>query len=49
MGVPIRLHATPGEAATPPPLLGQHTDSVLRSVLGLGKADVGRLRKAGAL
>ena len=49
LGVPIRLHATPGKAATPPPLLGQHTDAVLRSVLGLGKADVNRLRKAGAL
>jgi formyl-CoA transferase len=49
LGVPIRLHATPGKAAMPPPLLGQHTDAVLRSVLGLGKADVNRLRKAGAL
>ena len=49
LGVPIRLHATPGKTTTPPPLLGQHTESVLRSVLGLGKADVGRLRKAGAL
>ena len=31
MGVPVRLHATPGEPTTPPPLLGQHTESVLRS------------------
>jgi len=49
LGVPIKLHATPGKAATPPPLLGQHTNAVLRSVLGLGKADINRLRNAGAL
>jgi formyl-CoA transferase len=49
LGVPIKLHATPGKAATPPPLLGQHTNEVLRSVLGFGKADVTRLRNAGAL
>jgi len=49
LGVPIKLHATPGKAATPPPLLGEHTNAVLRSVLGLGKADVKRLRNAGAL
>jgi crotonobetainyl-CoA:carnitine CoA-transferase CaiB-like acyl-CoA transferase len=49
MGVPIRLHATPGAAAEPPPLLGQHTESVLRSVLGLSRRAVADLRTAGAL
>jgi len=49
LGVPVRLHGTPGKAATAPPLLGQHTDRVLRSVLGVGKAEVGRLRKSGVV
>jgi crotonobetainyl-CoA:carnitine CoA-transferase CaiB-like acyl-CoA transferase len=49
MGVPIRLHATPGKAATAAPMLGQHTDAVLKSVLGLTRADVARLRAAGAV
>ena len=46
-----RSVCTPRRArpTTPPPLLGQHTERVLRSVLGLGKAEVNRLRKAGAL
>jgi crotonobetainyl-CoA:carnitine CoA-transferase CaiB-like acyl-CoA transferase len=44
MGVPIRLHATPGSAVTPPPLLGQHTDRVLKTVLGLDKRAIARLR-----
>ena len=49
MGVPIRLHATPGRAVVPPPLLGQHTESVLRQLLGLRKAEVARLRAAGVV
>jgi crotonobetainyl-CoA:carnitine CoA-transferase CaiB-like acyl-CoA transferase len=47
LGVPVRLHATPGRAATAPPLLGQHTERVLRGVLGLKRSDVARLRAAG--
>jgi crotonobetainyl-CoA:carnitine CoA-transferase CaiB-like acyl-CoA transferase len=31
---PMKLSATPAGAALPPPLLGQHTDEVLREVLG---------------
>ncbi len=49
LGVPVRLHATPGKATTPPPLLGQHTERVLRSVLGLEQGGGRRLRKAGVL
>ncbi len=49
LGVPVRLHATPGKATTPPPLLGQHTERVLTRVLGVKKAEVARLRKAGVL
>jgi crotonobetainyl-CoA:carnitine CoA-transferase CaiB-like acyl-CoA transferase len=49
MGVPIRLHGTPGRATAAPPVLGQHTAAVLRSVLGLGARDVARLRAAGAI
>jgi crotonobetainyl-CoA:carnitine CoA-transferase CaiB-like acyl-CoA transferase len=49
MGVPIRLHGTPGAVRTAPPLLGQHTEAVLRRVLGLRGAQIARLRRAGAL
>jgi len=49
MGVPIRLHATPGRARTAAPVLGRDTDAVLTRVLGLRRADVQRLRKAGVL
>jgi crotonobetainyl-CoA:carnitine CoA-transferase CaiB-like acyl-CoA transferase len=49
MGVPIRLHDSPGAAADPPPLLGQHTDDILTGLLRLPKARVDELRAAGVV
>jgi len=49
LGVPIRLHGTPGKATAAPPLLGEHTDRVLSRVLGMGKAEATRLRKSGVV
>jgi crotonobetainyl-CoA:carnitine CoA-transferase CaiB-like acyl-CoA transferase len=49
LGVPIRLHATPGAADTPPPLLGQHTDEILRTVLKLQPAAIAKLRREGVI
>jgi crotonobetainyl-CoA:carnitine CoA-transferase CaiB-like acyl-CoA transferase len=31
-GVPVKLSETPGEAGVAPPLLGQHTDEILREI-----------------
>jgi formyl-CoA transferase len=49
MGVPIRLHGTPGRATRAAPVLGADTDAVLTRVLGLRRAEVTRLRKAGVV
>jgi crotonobetainyl-CoA:carnitine CoA-transferase CaiB-like acyl-CoA transferase len=49
LGVPIRLHATPGAAKIPPPLLGQHTDEILRTMLGLKSAAIDKLRHDGVI
>jgi formyl-CoA transferase/CoA:oxalate CoA-transferase len=49
VGAPVRLSATPGSVRTPSPTLGQHTDEVLREVLGLSDAELAALRSAGAL
>jgi crotonobetainyl-CoA:carnitine CoA-transferase CaiB-like acyl-CoA transferase len=49
MGVPLRLGATPGAVAGPPPRLGQHTAGVLRRMLGLTPTAVARLREAGVV
>lgn len=43
-GVPVKLSDTPGAVRTPPPLLGEHTDEVLRD-LGLAPAEITALRE----
>ena len=49
VGAPVRLSETPGSVRTPAPTLGEHTDQVLREVLGLGTDEIAALRAAGAL
>ena len=44
VGVPARLSATPGSVRSPSPALGQHTDEVLRDLLGLGTPEIAALR-----
>jgi crotonobetainyl-CoA:carnitine CoA-transferase CaiB-like acyl-CoA transferase len=48
-GIPVKFEATPGGVQGPPPLLGEHTDEVLRDVLALPDAEIGALRAAGVL
>jgi crotonobetainyl-CoA:carnitine CoA-transferase CaiB-like acyl-CoA transferase len=45
-GVPIKLSATPGGVRSSGPLLGEHTDVVLRRVLGMSPATIAELRSA---
>ena len=48
-GIAARLGTTPGYVAAPGPLLGEHTERVLRELLGCSATDVARLRAAGAI
>ena len=41
---PLRLSETPVEYKIAPPLLGQHTEEVLKNLLGKGAEDIRRLR-----
>jgi len=49
VGVPARLSATPGSVRSPSPRLGQHTDEVLRELLGLGAPEIAALRAGGVI
>ena len=44
---PLRLSRTPPEYRSAPPLLGEHNEAVLTSLLGLSAAELESLRKAG--
>ncbi len=49
VGNPLKLSATPVSYDRAPPMLGQHTDAVLKSLLGLSDKELGDLRAAGAI
>jgi crotonobetainyl-CoA:carnitine CoA-transferase CaiB-like acyl-CoA transferase len=46
---PLRLSASPVQYRAAPPLLGQHTDEVLGSLLKLTQAQIGALRAAAVI
>jgi formyl-CoA transferase len=41
---PMRFSETPVQHDVPPPTLGQHTEQVLRELLGKNEAEIARLR-----
>ncbi|MEJ0027305.1 MAG: CoA transferase [Rhizomicrobium sp.] len=45
---PVKLHGTPGTVRTRPPLLGEHTDEVLRE-LGFSGIEIAALKQEGAV
>ncbi|WP_161866697.1 CaiB/BaiF CoA transferase family protein [Pseudomonas yangonensis] len=46
---PLRLSETPVAYRSAPPLLGQHTDALLRNLLGMSEAQVAQLRETGVI
>jgi crotonobetainyl-CoA:carnitine CoA-transferase CaiB-like acyl-CoA transferase len=46
LGNPVKLRGDRSEAVLPPPLLGQHTEEVLKGWLDLSDADIADLRQA---
>ena len=49
IGNPIKLSETPVSYRRPPPSLGQHTDEVLKDVLGMSDAELQKLRADGLI
>ena len=48
-GSPIHLSETPGEVYAPAPLLGQHTEEILKNVLGYSEGDIDALKREGII
>jgi formyl-CoA transferase/CoA:oxalate CoA-transferase len=49
VGSPVRLSRTPAKPPTASPVLGQHTEEVLRDVLGLSAKEINSLAAAGVI
>ncbi|WP_423709233.1 CaiB/BaiF CoA transferase family protein [Undibacterium sp. WLX3042] len=49
VGSPMKLSATPPDYQSPPPLLGQHTDQILKSVLEYDDEQLSQLRQRGII
>jgi CoA:oxalate CoA-transferase len=45
VGSPLRLSETPGEVYAPAPLLGQHSEEILETILGYKKEEIETLKK----
>jgi crotonobetainyl-CoA:carnitine CoA-transferase CaiB-like acyl-CoA transferase len=45
----VKLSATPPSYRSAPPVLGEHTEAVLRGTLGMGDAEVADLKAKGAV
>jgi CoA:oxalate CoA-transferase len=46
-GIPIKLSETPGSIQQPAPLLGEHTEIVLRDVFGYTPSEIDTFRMQG--
>lgn len=44
-GIPVKLSQTPGKPISPPQLLGEHTDEILKNLLGYSLEEIEDLRK----
>jgi crotonobetainyl-CoA:carnitine CoA-transferase CaiB-like acyl-CoA transferase len=48
-GPPVRMSDTPGTVRTPAPLLGEHTEEILRDRLGMSGEEIARLHNDGVI
>jgi len=49
IGIPIKLSETPLTVRSPPPLLGQHTEEVLKDLLNMSTQEINQLKEKGVI
>jgi succinate--hydroxymethylglutarate CoA-transferase len=49
IGIPMKFSQTKSEIRSPPPLLGEHTDEVLRTLLGYNAQRISELHAKGVV
>jgi len=49
VNTPVKYSESQARIRTPPPMLGQHTDEVLRDIIGLSEVEIESLKNEGAV
>lgn len=49
VNTPVKYSYSEPSIRTPPPLLGQHTDEVLKDILGMSETDITKLKTEGVV
>lgn len=49
VNTPVKFSHSVPSIRTPPPLLGQHTDEVLREIIGMSESDIRNLKDEGVI
>ena len=49
IGYPLKMSRTPPQYRFPPPMLGQHTDELLKEILGFDAQKIEMLRERGVV
>lgn len=47
VNTPVKYSYSQPSIRTPPPLLGQHTDEILRDIVGMGEREIQDLKREG--
>lgn len=49
IGNPMKFSRTPGKISRPPPLLGEHTEEILKNLLGYSYGEIRKLKREGII
>ena len=49
VNTPVKFSHSDPSIRTPPPLLGQHTDEVLRKIIGMSESEIKKLKDEGVV
>ena len=49
LGIPYSFSNTPARVSSPPPILGDHTEEILKNLIGMKKSEISDLKRTGII